>query len=260
MFKNRSFNVENIFSGMSNTLVGKLFPLYVARAEEAAPGNDGAPDGDNQPPQNIDKLIAAARKDEKDKLYKQIAGLKTENTDLTNRVNELILQKAALEEELTKSKGKKPAHSDADFEALQTKHDELAAKVVELEKRPTEEQIRKDLEAQYELKGYLRDQIDANKGKILEILVGEIVGSTKEEIDAAVAKAIERTKTARKSLGLPEDGEEETPAPQQQKPTGRQRVPASNPSTTPLSKLDPATIRDMSPAEWAKKRKELGMK
>lgn len=62
---------------------------------------DEGDNGDNsKPPINYEELIAKARKEEKQKLYGEIEGLKSQVKMLTENNNKLLLEKAEAEKAL----------------------------------------------------------------------------------------------------------------------------------------------------------------
>lgn len=231
-----------------------------AHAEDGDPTPEG---GDPTPGVNFEQMIAQARKEEKDKLYPRIKKAEDEVKTLTASVNKYLLENAALKDELEKLKS---ASGD------DSKVKELEAKITTLENEnkslkenaPNEEEIRKQIEAEFEVKMYAQEQINANKGSIISILIPEITGKTKEEIDSAIASAKEKTKTIKKDLGLDvEDDDDDSkkkksPAPQKQK-----KAPVASPATDDDGEeFDAEYIRNLDPRskEYAEFRKKLGLR
>lgn len=237
-----------------------------AFAEE---GGDPAPDGgdpnQNPPSVNFEQMIAQARKEEKDKLYPRIKKAEDENKTLTASVNKYLLENAALKDELEKLK-----NNSGDSAKIKELEDTITTLETEnktlKENTPNEEEIRKKIEAEFEVKMYAQEQINANKDSIISILIPEITGKTKEEIDSAIASAKEKTKTIKKDLGLDVDDDEgddkskgkKTPAPQKQK-----KAPASNPATDgDGEEFDAEYVRNLDPRskEYAEFRKKMGLR
>lgn len=223
------------------------------------------PEGDNSPaPQaNFETLIAQARKEEKAKLYPQIEKLKGEKETLTNSLNTLLLENAALKEEVEKYKSKKvdeekPEDSEV-YKDLKQKYDTLTAEMENLKNNtPNEAEIRKQLEAEYEVKLYRTEQLEKNKDEILSMLAESVTGNTKEEIDAAIAAAKEKTISVKKDLGILDDKGEPI-----QKPTTPQRAPAVAPPVDNGSEtFDAEYIRNLDPKskEYSEFRKKMGLK
>lgn len=235
-----------------------------AFAEE---GGDPAPDdGGNPTPLsvNFEQMIAQARKEEKDKLYPRIKKAEDENKTLTASVNKYLLENAALKDELEKLRNN--SGNDAKVKELEDKIKTLEDENKSLkENAPNEEAIRQKIEAEFEVKMYAQEQINANKDSIISILIPEITGKTKEEIDSAIASAKEKTKTIKKDLGLDVDDEgddkskgKKTPAPQKQK-----KAPAAAPAVDgDGEEFDAEYVRNLDPRspEYAEFRKKMGLR
>ena len=87
-----------------------------------------------------------------------------------------------------------------------------------------------------------------------DILVPELVmGSTKEEIDASIQSALERSAKIKESLGITKDGKQK-----------RTPKTPSNPSVSGIQdkeiSLEYLASLDVSSPEYAKVRKQLGLK
>jgi len=238
--------------------------ILFAHAEETDPNPTTDPATDPNPGINFEQAIAQARKEEKDKLYPRIKKAEDEVKSLTTSVNKYLLENAALKDELEKMKNQ-PA--DPKIKELEDKVTSLENENKTLkENAPNEEEIRKRVEEEYEVKLYAQEQINANKGSIISILIPEITGKTKEEIDSAIASAKEKTKTIKKDLGLKVDDDEEdddkskgkkTPAPKQKK------APVANPaSDEDGEEFDAEYIRNLDPRskEYAEFRKKMGLR
>lgn len=250
--------------GLFKWLISALSVCAYADEGTATPNAGAEPT--SPPPVNFEALIAQARKEEKDKLYPQITKLKAEKESLTTSLNNLLLENGALKEELEKLKSTsavKPEDSEV-YKALQTKFDELTAENETLKKAPNEAEIRKQLEAEYEVKLYRNEQLEKNKGEILSMLTEDIKGTTKEEIDAAIAAAKEKTLSVKKDLGLVDDKGNpivtNTTAPSKE-PVKRvpQVAPAEN---NGAETFDAEYVRNLDPrsAEYAEFRKKMGLK
>lgn len=259
----RAFTAE-----LNRGLVFQKFLGRFALSAFAEEGGDPAPDdgGNPQTPPsvNFEQMIAQARKEEKDKLYPRIKKAEDENKTLTASVNKYLLENAALKDELEKLKNN--SGDSAKIKELEEKIASLETENKTLkENAPNEDEIRKKIEAEFEVKMYAQEQINANKDSIISILIPEITGKTKEEIDSAIASAKEKTKTIKKDLGLDVDDEgddkskgKKTPAPQKQK-----KAPASNPATDgDGEEFDAEYVRNLDPRskEYAEFRKKMGLR
>lgn len=239
--------------------------LVNAYADEENPTGEGS-----QSTVNFEHLIAQARKEEKDKLYGQIEKLKAQVEVLTKQNNESLLAKGKAETELAELKEKA---NKGDSKEL-TKLKEQVAKLEEENKKlkeeaPKAEEIRKEIEAEYEVKLYAKDKLAENKDKILSVFAEKVEGKTKEEIDEAIKKAIESSESIRKELGVGEDSKDKKDkkdskdAEKKDKKETPANPPAPNPTTDnsmdkykleEVAKLDP---RSEEYAEW---RKSVGLK
>ena len=249
---------QNLF-GILNALVDKTF-FVNALAEETPAENNPAPTI------NYEHLIAQARKEEKDKLYGQIEKLKAQVEVLTKQSNEALLAKgnaesklAELQAKVDEGDSKVVTELKAKVEALQEENKKLK------ENAPNVEEIRKGIEAEYEVKLYAKDKLAENKGKILSVFAEKVVGKSKEEIDEAIKKAIESSDEIRKELGVNDKKKDTKKDTKNDKDTndGSTNPPAPNPSNEgdggkynleEISKLDP---RSKEYAEW---RKSVGLK
>lgn len=258
-----AFKVELNRRPMFQRVMDKIIIFAHAEEGEPAPTDGGT---ETTPNVNFEQMIAQARKEEKDKLYPRIKKVEEENKSLTASVNKYLLENAALKDELEKMKAQ-PA--DPKIKELEDKVKSLEDENKSLkENAPNEEAIRKQIEAEYEVKMYAQEQIAANKNSIISILIPEITGKTKEEVDSAIASAKEKTKTIKKDLGLSVDDEEDddkndkskgkkTPAPKQK------RVPVAAPSTEDGDEeFDAEYIRNLDPRskEYAEFRKKMGLR
>ena len=195
--KNMSIGMKNLISHINTALNNNLF--LTAFAEE----NPAEPPKNEGNTMNFEQLIAQARREEKEKLYPQIEKLKAQVEVLTKQSNEALLAKGAVEKELADFKeSQKKGDSEevtklkAQVEALKSENENLKKNTV------SEEDLRKKLEEEYQVKLYAKDKLAENKDKILSVFAEKVVGNTKEEIDSAIEKAIASSDEIRKELGV----------------------------------------------------------
>ena len=254
--------MKNLISYINTALNNNLF--LTAFAEE----------NPNEPPKNegnmvnYEQLIAQARREEKEKLYPQIEKLKAQAEVLTKQVNEALLAKGAVEKELADLKeSQKKGDSEevtklkAQVEALKSENEDLKKNTV------SEEDLRKKLEEEYQVKLYAKDKLAENKDKILSVFAEKVVGNTKEEIDSAIEKAIASSDEIRKELGV-----EDKKKPEKKGDNGegkkvsksQNNPPAPNPQggEGEKGKFDLEYIQSLDPRseEYAKWRKSVGLK
>lgn len=282
MSKFRGTNAEKRLEALKKAL---SLVCMTAHADEQ--GNDPTPNNgvQNQPnPINYEQLIAQARKEEKEKLYPKIKKLEEENKSLVVNGNENLIKIAELSRTVEEQK-KTIADLQSKEADTQTVKD-LKAQIETLtaenkklkEETPNEEEIRKQIEAEYEVKLYLKEQTAANKDSILSSFLTDVQGKTKEEIDASIQAAKDKSLAIKKELGLVDDEgnpiNNNSKSNKQVKPkknnsadnsnSGENHAPATNPTSDSGSNInyDPEYIRNLDPRseEYKEFRKSLGLK
>lgn len=257
MCKNRGFIVEEVKAKIVKTLFEKT--SIHAYADEGEENNEGE---ENKPTINYEDLIAKARKEEKEKQYKTIDKLKNQNDALTNQHNDDLIIIADLEKQVSEANDKLLKSKDGDSEEVKSLKAEVK-KLTESKKALEDEvnkfkeippvnrdelakEIRDELEAEYEVKSYKLEKMTELKD---DILVPELVfGSTKEEIDANIQIALDRSKQIKESLGV-----------------GKRTLPKtpSNPSINNIQdnniSLERLATMDVRSSEYAELRKQLGL-
>lgn len=258
-----------IIAGMSNEKIKKIIEAVTlsAFAEETPSTEDNGGEGAKPPVINYEDLIAKARKEEKDKQYKTIEKLKEQIATLTEQHNNDLLKIADLDKQLKDAKDQLTKAGSGDSEEIKTlkatiktlekEKEDLDKKVKEFEAKPpvnreeVEAEVRADLEAEYEVKTYKATKMAEHKD---DILVPELVfGNTKEEIDASIQSALERSAEIKKNLGVGDKKKDKrTP-----------RTP-SNPSVSGIQdkeiSIEYLATLDVSSKEYAEVRKQLGLR
>lgn len=270
MRKNRG-----IIAGMSNEAIKKVIEAISLRAfadEGADPddnsGADGGEGAKTTPTINYEDLIAKARKEEKEKQYKTIEKLKGQNATLTEQHNNDLLVKADLEKQLKEANDKLTTAGSGDSEEVKTLKEtiktlekdkaDLDKKVKDYEankpvsREEVEAEVRAELEAEYEVKTYKATKMAELKD---DILVPELVmGTTKEEIDASIQSALDRSAEIKKNLGISTD----------KKQTKRTPKSPANPSVSSVQdsevSLERLATMDVRSKEYAELRKQLGLR
>ena len=114
--------IKAIFGGFSVRAYADETP-----AAGGTPAGDKGGEGDNNTPSdtgestiNYEDLIAKARKEEKDKQYKTIEGLKGQVNTLTAQHNNDLLRVAELEKKLNEANAKLSSAGSGDTEAVKT--------------------------------------------------------------------------------------------------------------------------------------------
>lgn len=218
----------------------------------------------------LEKIIAQVRREEKDKLYGEIGKLKEQVKSLRESSNGYLMQIASLTEQLDAANSKA---ADTNVDALNGKIKELEQQLEEQKKNtPDAAAIRKEIEAEYEVKMYAKEQLDANKDKILSSFASDVTGKTKEEVDAAIKTAVEKSTAIKKELGLIDENGEPVKKQTETKETKSSTTPSgakkkvATPSPAPAkpeeTSFDPEYIRglDVNSDEYKEFRKRMGLK
>lgn len=256
-------------------VIGKITLRAFAdtEGEGEKPGADGGDGGESKTPPtvNYEDLISKARKEEKDKQYKNIERLKTQVNTLTEQHNNDLLTIADLEKKLEEANKKLTTAGSGDSEEIKTlkatiqtlegEKADLDKKVKDYEankpqsREEIEKEVRTELEKEYEVKTYKAQKMAELKD---QLLVPELVGGdTKEDIDKSIEAALSRSEEIRKSLGIAggEGGEKKPP----------KRTPKSpaNPSGGTGGKevsFERLATMDVRSKEYAELRQQLGLR
>lgn len=264
-FKNAKRNGKSIFDKF---IFGMSMPVH---ADEEPPTPDPVTDPAPAPGKspstqvNFEEMIARVRREEKDKLYGKIKKLEDEVSTLRESNNGYILQIASYQARLEEAQKK---NDPEEVKKLNDKISELTSALEEAKKNtPDEKAIRAQVEAEYEVKMYTQTKLTEQKDNILSAFVGTVTGKTKEEVDAAITAAVEKSTAVKKELGLiDEDGkpvggkkksDKEDPAPGKKKTS----PPTVNPAAVDEEAFDPDYIRNLDPRspEYAEFRKKMGL-
>ena len=261
-------NTKSYFFAKCNG--GHLFNQFLAKvsmrahAEENPPAPAPAPvapETTPPPAMDIEALLARVRKEEKDKLYGRIQKLETEVSDSKKKIESYILQIGSYQQELEKLRNQPDKSKELTDKIAQLEHDLEEAKKSTVD----EATLRSQIEAEYEVKSYLKDKLTENKDNILATFVKDVTGKTKEEVDAAIQTAIESTTQIKKDLGLIDDKGNPVGKPKS-KPHASTPAPAAPPVSAPASPdeetFDPEYVRNLDPRskEYAEFRKKMGLR
>lgn len=242
-------------------VVGMTYDVFAEEGEEPPVNTDPTsnPAVSNPQPIDIAALISQTRTEEKNKLYPQIAKLKEDLAKYKSLYDTVTADKVELGKEVKALEEKLKGVEDQDLiQSLNTKIAELEAKVAE---KPNEEairaEVRAELEKEQEIKDYIKEVTEENSGVLLSVFADNIKGSTTEEVDTALADAIEKSQKTRKDLGLPEEDTKK-------KTKSSKRVPpVANPQVSTISpNVAISTLQDMDVRsdEYKQLRKQMGLK
>lgn len=261
-----------IIAGMSNEAIKKIIEAVSLRAfadeGDNNPEDTTGGEGSKAPTINYEDLIAKARKEEKEKQYKTIEKLKTQVNTLTEQHNSDLLKVADLEKQLQEANEKLTKAGSGDSEEVKTLKETIKAltadkealdkKVKEYEstkpvsREEVEAEVRAELETEYEVKTYKATKMAELKE---DILVPELVfGNTKEEIDASIQTALERSAEIKKNLGI-----NVTKKPDKRTPKSPANPSVSGVQDTEVS-LERLATMDVRSPEYAQLRKQLGLR
>lgn len=258
-------------SFFSNFIYGMSLPVHADGEPPADPTPTPAPAA--APQVNFEEMIARVRREEKDKLYGKIKKLEEENATLRTSNNDYILKIAGYQAQVEKlTADLTAAQSKGDDDEVKKLNDKIQSLTTELEEAkkntPDEASIRAQIEAEYEVKLYIKDKLAENTENILPVFVESVTGKTKEEVDAAITAAVDKSTKVKKDLGLIDENgnpvgakgkpkkSDTTPAKQKTNP------PAVNPASVEGEEFDPDYVRNLDPRspEYAEFRKKMGLR
>lgn len=268
MHKNSGSIVEQMNTTNERTLFGMTkdqlvkYGMSLLSTKAFAEENPEEEEQPKAPTINYEDLIAKARKEEKDKQYKKINKLETQITTLTEQHNNDLIRIGTLEKELEDTKAKLTNVNGDESKELKELKERVAT--LEKEKKALEEEVanfeavdeekireevKAELEGEYEVKTYRMEQLASLKD---EILVPELVfGQTKEEIDNAIEVAKQRSAQIRESLGATQGNNRRTP----KTPSN----PSSNGFTDKGVDLNYLASLDPASKEYREVRHQLGL-
>ena len=271
-------------AGFNTEKIKAVIEKVALRAFADTASGDGG-EGDNDPTGgdggsskgstiNYEDLIAKARREEKEKQYKNVERLKTQINTLTEQHNTDLLTIAELQEQLKAANEKLTTAGSGDSEEIKTlkatiktlegEKADLDKKVKDYEankpqsREDIEKEVRSELEREYEVKTYKATKLAELKD---QLLVPELVmGDSKEDIDTSIEAALARSEEIRKSLGLSSPNGDKPPKKDKEKRTPKS---PSNPSGGNGGKevdLDYLSTLDVRSQEYAKLRQQMGLK
>lgn len=261
---------KHIGNSFFKTLIPGL--CLFAHADESSE-QDGKGAGSEAPSSqmNYEEMIARVRREEKDKLYGTIKKKDETISALRDSNNGYILKIAEYQKKLDELEGQNSG------EEVQRLKDEIAKLNVALEEAkkniPDESAIREQVKAEYEVKMYAKDELAKHRSDILSIFDDDVKGGTREEVDASIKAAVEKSTKVKKDLGLIDEdgnpvepkGKKKSDKEPEEGETGKKKK-TSPPVTYPASMedegFDPDYIRNLDPRskEYADFRKKMGLR
>lgn len=254
MYRNRGIKAE-----ISN-VVKKLI-IFKAFAEEPVKS-------DTTQTVNYEDLIAKARKEEKDKQFKNIERYKTQVETLTSQHNSDILRIAELEKLLTEANDKATKAGSGESEALtalrneanslKSENETLKQQMEEIKtntvsREELEKEIRDKFEAEYAVKTYKAQKLAELKDDIL--IPDLVVGNTVEEIDKSIEEVLKKSEEIKTKLGVSCN--------KKKSDTRTPKAPA-NPTISPMQdkeiSIEYLASLPVNSDEYKEVRKKLGLK
>lgn len=243
---------------MINTMVKKRLLMSVLAEEPTGTEPPKTEPQQTEPPKaeppkstvNFEDLVARARKEEKDKLYPQIEGLKKEKDSLTEKINGHLLTIAekdktieTLTAELDNVKTTANKNDDEVVKTLKAEVKALKKSIADMEQEKVDvSALEEKIKGEYEVKLYREQKLREGGTEIIPELVG---GLTKEDIDNSFEVAKQRYADIIKNVVS----------------TATSKIPTVNTSTEKFSIKDfkAEDIANMTPSQWAEHRKKLGL-
>lgn len=202
-------------------------------------------------PVNFEDLISKARNEEKAKLYPKIKKLEEEKNVLVEDKNTLMLKVGQLETDIDTYKKQLESTGKSEDEVvkgLKKTITSLEKKLAEIESNTVdvstlEQEIRTQVEAEYDVKMYRLEKVGELKDNLLPELV---MGTTREEIDNSIEQSKARFEEIRNrvlgGVSIPPVN------------TSSSKFTSRDFSIEDFAKLDPRST------EYAEMRKKLGLK
>lgn len=251
----RGFNIKAIMQPIVTVLKAEEPTTVGTNAE---PTTEPEPTNGSSTPQiNYEDLISKARQEEKNKLYGKIKSLEDKNKTLVDTNNANLIKMGELQatiDNLTKQ-----VESNGGVEAKELVEAKKTIATLEAQLKSFEEnsvdadtlreEVKQELQAEYEVKTYRVEKVAELKGSIIPELV---MGTTKEEVDQSIERAKARFEEI---VGQAMVGHQ-TPS--------HRGLPPANPSSAKLvndgnALQDLASLNPRSP-EYQEARKKLGLK
>ena len=217
------------------------------------------PKGDSDPKMFTQEDIDAARKQEKDKLYKRLETMQETVSSLQADAKKRQEAEAARQKELQdqakqqEAEAKKAAEEQMSFKDLLAQRDqEHNQQIQQLHQQIEAEKVLRERESQFAQLMDYRQQIMAQyQDRIAPQLMDLIQGNTAEEIQQSAEDLAARTDR------MVAEFEQAQQTVRQQTPTARVTAPASGANTADTKQFTPEDIRSMSMAEYVKNRRSI---
>jgi hypothetical protein len=203
--------------------------------------------------------IAAARTEEKDKLYSRLDTMRTEldeikkDRDAKQQKNTDQFKLAADVEAAEAAALKAKQESEMEVrDLLQQRDDEWQSKFQSIQEEQQRDRALLERERQYaELTAYQSQRVEQERDSIMPELLDLVTGSTREEIDASIESLKQRSEMIFASA------QEAITSAQHDSSGARVTLPPAMENPSENQQHTPEAIRNMSLEEYAKQRKSL---
>lgn len=202
--------------------------------------------------------IAAARQQEKDKLYGRIDKMQEQVQTLAQEREERAAAEAEAQRQAEEAERKR-VEAETDVRTLlEQKEAEWKQQLDALRAEREQEQAIFAKEREHQaLVDYRKDSIAANVDNILPELLDYVTGDNPQEIDASIARLVERSDSIMKNT---QDALQSTRRDQRgTQPTGQPSAAGPLDNQTANREFSAADIAAMSPTEYAKYRDAFGV-
>lgn len=209
----------------------------------------------------VKALLASVRKEEKDKLYPTIEGLKTQVADLTaSKQAEIDAAAEKARKDAEEAARKQFEESTAKDLVAQTRA-EFEQRMADLQRERDEEKALREKESQFNsLREYTQSKVKAalDGGTIAPELAHLVTGNSPEEVETSLAQMIATTESLVANMQQAVQQVPAVPAPRGVSPTGFSAGNGPMEQIGGQRTLSAADIKNLSMADYAKLRGQLG--
>lgn len=206
-------------------------------------------------------LLASVRKEEKDKLYPTIENLKTQVSDLTASKQAEIAAAAEQARKDAEETARKTFEESTAKDLVAQTRAEFEERLAEIQRERDEERALREKESQFNsIREYAQTKVKAalDAGQIAPELAHLVSGNSEAEIDASLATITSTTEALVANMQQAVQQVPAAPAPRGVSPTGFASGNGPMDLVGNTRTLSPADIANMSMAEYAKLRPQLG--
>jgi hypothetical protein len=207
-------------------------------------------------------LLAKVRKEEKDKLYPEIEGLKTQVTELSASKQAEVAAAAEQARKDAEEAARKHFEESTAKDLLAQTRAEFEDKLAALQRERDEERALREKESQFNsLRDYTQSKVkEALDGNLIAPeLAGLVTGNSVEEVDASLAQMRATTEALVANMQQAVQQVPAAPAPRGVSATGYAAGNGPMEQIGGTRTLSPADIANMPMSDYAKLRSQLGV-